>query len=134
MHRYPGPGMFRAEEHRVSVLGEFGGLGLPLEGHTWLNRDNWGYRTYKTPEELLANYERLIKQLPPLIGEGLAAAVYTQTTDVEVEVNGLLTYDRAVAKMPVERLAELHRRLYLPPPKKTVLVPRRKRTRKRGVS
>jgi hypothetical protein len=65
----------------------------------------------------------LILQLPPLISQGLAAAVYTQTTDVEVEVNGLLTYDRAVVKMPVERLAKLHERLYQSPGKRSVLIP-----------
>jgi hypothetical protein len=123
LHRYPGPGMFPVEPLRVSVLGEFGGLGLPLEGHTWLDRNNWGYRTYKTQEELLTNYERLIQQLPPLIADGLAAAVYTQTTDVEIEVNGLLTYDRAVIKMPVDRLTRLHQRLYDAPRRKTVLLP-----------
>lgn len=123
MHKYPAPGMFPPEDNRVSVLGEFGGLGLPIEGHTWLNRDNWGYRTYQSKDELLRQYERLIQQLPPLISEGLAAAVYTQTTDVEVEVNGLLTYDRAVIKMPVERLAKLHERLYQPTGKRSVLIP-----------
>lgn len=123
LHRYPGPAMYPVDERRVSVLGEFGGLGLPLEGHTWLDRDNWGYRTYTNKDELLRNYERLIRQLPGLISQGLAAAVYTQTTDVEVEVNGLLTYDRAVVKMPLERLAKLHQRLYEAPRKRSVLIP-----------
>ncbi|NIM52291.1 MAG: hypothetical protein GTN62_13465, partial [Gemmatimonadales bacterium] len=50
IHRYPGPGMPRLEETRAAVLGEFGGLGLPVEGHLWVNRDNWGYRTYDTRE------------------------------------------------------------------------------------
>lgn len=123
LHRYPGPDMFPALEDRVSVLGEFGGLGLPIAGHTWVDRNNWGYRTYSSREELHLNYERLIAQLPELIAHGLAAAVYTQTTDVEIEVNGLLTYDRQILKFDPERLRELHRPLYAPPPKRTVLLP-----------
>jgi len=112
MHNYPGPGMFSTSERRASVLGEFGGLGLPLEGHLWWNKRNWGYRTYKTREELQSNYETLMHRLRPLVGRGLAAAVYTQTTDVEGEVNGLMTYDREVIKLDVNRVADLHRRLY----------------------
>lgn len=115
MHAYPGPAMFPVEEKRASVLGEFGGLGLPLEGHLWQQKDNWGYRTYRTKEELQQNYEMLIHKLRPLIGKGLAAAVYTQTTDVEGEVNGLITYDREVVKLDVQRLAKLHAKLYEPP-------------------
>jgi hypothetical protein len=116
MHMYPGPSMFPASENRVSVLGEFGGLGLPLPGHLWRENQNWGYRTYKTSEELQTNYEALIHKLLPLIGKGLAAAVYTQTTDVESEVNGLMTYDRKVIKLDVERIAALHKKLYQPQP------------------
>ncbi len=123
MHRYPGPGMFPTVDDRVSVLGEFGGLGLPLEGHTWLGKDNWGYRTYTTREELQMNYERLLRQVPALIADGLAAAVYTQTTDVEIEVNGLMTYDRKVIKFDEKRLQELHAPLYRKPGRRVTLVP-----------
>jgi hypothetical protein len=125
MHSYPGPAMPRPEPRRAVVLGEFGGLGLPLEGHLWWNKRNWGYRTYKTREELQASYTQLIARLRPLISEGLAAAVYTQTTDVEGEVNGLMTYDRAVIKFDVDRLARMHQRLYGPPPifVRTTIVP-----------
>ena len=124
-HIYPGPGMPKTELKRAAVLGEFGGLGLPLEGHLWQKKDNWGYRTYRTREELQTNHERLISQLRPLIGRGLSAAVYTQTTDVEGEVNGLMTYDREVIKLDAERIAKLHRKLYLPPASfvRTVIVP-----------
>jgi hypothetical protein len=115
VHIYPGPGMPKPEEKRAAVLGEFGGLGLPIEGHLWQKKDNWGYRTFKTREELQTGYEELIRRLRPLINKGLAAAVYTQTTDVETEVNGLLTYDRAVLKVDAEKVARLHRRLYEPP-------------------
>lgn len=109
LHRYPGPAMFPVEKNRASILGEFGGLGLPIEGHLWLNRNNWGYRTYKTQDELQTAYANLMKQMPALINDGLAAAIYTQTTDVEVEVNGLMTYDRAMIKLPSEWLHRLHR-------------------------
>jgi hypothetical protein len=116
MHRYPGPDMPEPESNRTVVLGEFGGLGLPLEGHLWWDKRNWGYRTYKTREELWTHYRRLIRELHPLIGRGLSAAIYTQTTDVEGEVNGLLTYDRRVVKFDPEQMAALHARLREPPP------------------
>ena len=111
-HQYPGPGVPPAVTDRAMVLGEFGGLGLPVKGHTWQDEKNWGYRSFKTSEELTEAYIGLIKNLRPIIEEtGLSAAVYTQLTDVEIEVNGLMTYDRRVIKMPVERLAALHREL-----------------------
>ena len=123
MHRYPGPDMFPPQSDRASVLGEYGGLGLPIAGHTWVDSNNWGYRTYTTRKELQENYRRVIEQLPALIANGLAAAVYTQTTDVEIEVNGLMTYDRQITKLDPDWLADLHRPLYEPPPKRTVLLP-----------
>ena len=99
IHRYPGPDMPALESNRAAVLGEFGGLGLPLEGHLWQSdRENWGYRGFKTTEAMREGYESLMDRLWPLYGAGLAAAVYTQTTDVESEVNGLMTYDRKVIK------------------------------------
>jgi len=112
IHVYPGPGMFPLTENRVSVLGEFGGLGLPLEEHLWGSDRNWGYRTYKTKEELHSHYAELIKQLKPLVEKGLAAAIYTQTTDVEGEVNGLMTYDRKVLKFDPETLRAMHEEIY----------------------
>jgi len=121
-HIYPGPGMFPVMTDRVSVLGEFGGLGLPLEGHLWTDQKNWGYRTYKSREELRDNYRILMTQLRPLIGKGLAAAVYTQTTDVETEVNGLMTYDREVIKLDVNDAVAWHRKLFGPPPEIRTLV------------
>jgi hypothetical protein len=111
MHEYPGPGMFPVIPDRASVLGEFGGLGLPLEGHLWWDKRNWGYRTFQDRAALQAAYEGLIEKLAPLVKQGLAAAVYTQTTDVEGEVNGLMTYDRKVVKFDAAKLAELHRKL-----------------------
>ena len=124
MHNYPGPGMFPVMPDRVSVLGEFGGLGLPIKGHLWKDtKENWGYRTLKNTDELRAGYRQLIGRLHPLIGKGLAAAVYTQTTDVEVEVNGLMTYDREVLKFDPAETAAWHKALFGPPPKFKDLVP-----------
>ncbi|MHC4298613.1 MAG: glycoside hydrolase family 2 protein [Planctomycetota bacterium] len=123
IHRYPGPGTAPPEEKRAVVLGEFGGLGLPLKGHTWQDEKNWGYRSYESRDELTAAYVTLIDNLRSLIGGGLAAAVYTQTTDVEIEVNGMMTYDRAMIKMDAEKAAAANNRLYLPPPIVKTIVP-----------
>ena len=112
MHKYPGPGMFDVEPNRASVLGEFGGLGWPVKGHLWWNKRNWGYRTYQTRDELKQNYAALMDQLPDLIKKGLAAAVYTQTTDVEGEVNGLMTYDRSIIKLDPTWLSEKAEQLF----------------------
>jgi beta-galactosidase/beta-glucuronidase len=106
VHAYPGPDAPPNDPGRAAVLGEFGGLGLPLAGHTWQEEKNWGYRSFTSPEELTAAYLDLLQKLMPLIDQGLAAAVYTQTSDVEIEVNGLLTYDRELIKMDRERVAE----------------------------
>jgi Glycosyl hydrolases family 2, sugar binding domain/Glycosyl hydrolases family 2/Glycosyl hydrolases family 2, TIM barrel domain len=122
-HIYPGPGMFPVMKDRVSVLGEFGGLGLPMQGHLWKDQGNWGYRSFKTTDELKANYRSLVTRLHPMIGKGLAAAVYTQTTDVEIEVNGLMTYDREVIKVDVEETAKWHKALFGPAPEYQELVP-----------
>ncbi|HWB55148.1 MAG TPA: glycoside hydrolase family 2 TIM barrel-domain containing protein, partial [Tepidisphaeraceae bacterium] len=110
-HQYPGPGMFPAQRERLSVLGEFGGLGLPVPGHLWQELENWGYRTYQTQEELADQYKKLINKLRPLARHGLCAAIYTQWTDVETEVNGLLTYDRRVIKLDPQALAAMHRKI-----------------------
>ncbi|KPK86652.1 MAG: beta-galactosidase [Bacteroides sp. SM23_62_1] len=110
IHAYPGPAMPEPEDTRAIVLGEFGGLGLPLEGHTWQEKDNWGYRNYTSQDELMEAYSKLIMELMPMADKGLSAAVYTQTTDVEIEVNGLMTYDRAVIKMDPEKLFNMNRR------------------------
>ncbi|WP_206107640.1 glycoside hydrolase family 2 protein [Paludisphaera rhizosphaerae] len=112
MHNYPGPGMPPLEENRAVVLGEFGGLGLPMEGHTFTDKGNWGYVSFKDTNELGARYLGLIDRLKVLAGMGLTAGVYTQTTDVEVEVNGFMTYDREVLKFPAETVASAHAGLY----------------------
>ena len=123
MHSYPGPGMREPEDKRVGVLGEFGGLGMPVKGHTWQAEKNWGYVSYDTPEKLTDAYVDLLTLMRPLIGQGLSAAVYTQTTDVEIEVNGIMTYDREVVKMDEGRIAEAAKKLYATPPTLSVVLP-----------
>lgn len=117
LHNYPEPAMPDASvfgKTQAVVLGEYGGLGLPLEDHTWQTKNNWGYQSFKNETELLNRYSDFVQRLPGLISKGLSAAIYTQTTDVEVETNGLMTYDRKVIKMPVESLKKLHDQLYNP--------------------
>lgn len=107
-HQYPGPGMPPMQQNRAMVLGEFGGLGLPVNGHLWQEKDNWGYRKYQTSDTLTIKYADLINQIPEMINKGLSAAIYTQTTDVEGEVNGLMTYDRAMIKMDADRVRKIN--------------------------
>ncbi|WP_153637920.1 glycoside hydrolase family 2 protein [Prolixibacter sp. NT017] len=100
--------------NRASVIGEFGGIGYPVKGHLW-NPDtgNWGYQTYHSADELLRNYIAKFNQIVEMEKtKGLSAAVYTQTTDVEGEVNGLMTYDRKVIKIPVDTLKKIHSVLF----------------------
>ncbi|HUW93036.1 MAG TPA: glycoside hydrolase family 2 TIM barrel-domain containing protein [Bacteroidales bacterium] len=98
----------------ASVIGEYGGIGYPVEGHLWdPAMRNWGYQTYTTAEELLVRYKEKFDQVLEMKrSKGLSAAVYTQTTDVEGEVNGLITYDRKVIKIPVGTLNDMHVLLY----------------------
>jgi hypothetical protein len=124
LHNYPGPAAPKPDGKRAIVLGEFGGLGLPVDGHTWQSKDNWGYRKFQNVEELSQEYRSLFVRLRRLIDEpGLAAAVYTQTTDVEGEVNGLMTYDRAVVKIPEEQIREAHALLSAPPAQVRSVIP-----------
>jgi beta-galactosidase/beta-glucuronidase len=99
---------------RATVVGEFGGIGYPIEKNLWNpEMRNWGYQTYYNAQELLKNYIYKFNQIVEMKEKnGLSAAVYTQTTDVEGEINGLMTYDRKVIKMPTETLYELHTKLY----------------------
>jgi beta-galactosidase/beta-glucuronidase len=109
IHVYPGPGSPEPEPKRAAVLGEFGGLGLGIDGHTWTKK-TWGYQGARDKDDLTRRYEKLLKRTHELKDKpGLCAAIYTQTTDVETEANGLLTYDRAVLKVSQERVAAANR-------------------------
>jgi hypothetical protein len=95
------------------VISEFGCYSLQLSGHVWDENKKFGYRFYKDTETLTDAYLNLLEnELKPLIPQGLAAAVYTQTTDVEIEINGYLTYDRKVEKMNMKQLKRIHAELY----------------------
>ena len=99
LHNYPGPSMFLFDPQRVTVLGEYGGIGLPLENHLWWNKRNWGYVQFKNSDEVTAEYVKYANELKEMVDRGFSAAVYTQMTDVEGEVNGLMTYDRKEIKI-----------------------------------
>ena len=109
LHNYPDPEMYLYDPEYINVLGEYGGIGLPLEGHLWQTDKNWGYVKFKNGQEVLDTYEQYANELIELVQKGFAAAEYTQTTDVEGEVNGLMTYDRKVIKVDAERLAKINR-------------------------
>jgi beta-galactosidase/beta-glucuronidase len=116
IHNYPDPVMpspFVFGKDAALVLGEFGGLGLPVEGHTWQTDKNWGYQSFGTKDSLFMRYHAFTDKLEELIKHGLSAAVYTQTTDVEGEVNGFFTYDRKVMKMPADKLKQANEKLIL---------------------
>ena len=104
IHHYPAPVMEMTSPEWATVLGEYGGIGLPVKGHLWDNDKGWGYIQLKSSEETTAEYVKYAKELRVLAKKGLSAAVYTQTTDVEGEINGLMTYDRKIDKLNVEEV------------------------------
>jgi beta-galactosidase/beta-glucuronidase len=123
IHVYPGPGSPKPEAKRAAVLGEFGGLGLKVDGHTW-EQKTWGYRGASSKEDLTRKYEKLLDGVYKLKDKsGLSAVVYTQTTDVETEANGLLTYDRAVVKVDLDRVAAVNKGDVARVPQSVVVVP-----------
>ena len=103
LHHYPEPSQFILYEDEINVIGEYGGLGLEIYNHTW-KEDNWGYVKLNTKEEVTQKYEEFIDKLINLSKKGTSAAIYTQTTDVEIEINGLITYDRAEMKIYEDRI------------------------------
>ena len=108
LHNYPDPEMYLYDKDYINVLGEYGGIGWPVEGHLWQADRNWGYVQFKNADEVLDTYEAYADELIELIDDGFAAAIYTQTTDVEIEVNGLMTYDRKVIKLDMDRLRAIN--------------------------
>ena len=102
----------RIPDERVLAVTEFGGYSLKTPGHLWDENKKFGYKFFDTPSALEKGYFDLLeKQVEPLIPLGLSVAIYTETTDVETEINGFLTYDREVEKMDAERLRAMHQRL-----------------------
>ena len=111
LHNYPQPDMYLFDTRRVNVLGEYGGIGMPVEGHIWTPDRNWGYIKFASPAEVTEEYVKYARQLKDMVVRGFSAAIYTQTTDVEIEVNGLMTYDRRVDKVDIPRIREINQQV-----------------------
>ena len=103
-HKYIGPCYPEGVQDRVAVCGEFGGLGFKVEEHVWKKKFRFVYKKFDNIEKMILLYEELIAKLREFKGKGLSAGIYTQITDVEGEVNGLLTYDREIVKMPLDKI------------------------------
>lgn len=104
IHHYPDPQILLIDPGRANVLGEYGGIGMALKGHVWNDDRNWGYVEYNSVKDATDKYVEYTDTLLRLAHAGYSAAVYTQTTDVENEVNGLITYDREILKFDEDRL------------------------------
>jgi beta-galactosidase/beta-glucuronidase len=111
LHNYPAPEMYLYDAQRANVLGEYGGIGWVVKNHIWEPDRNWGYIQFNSSKEVTDEYIKYTDMLYDLIIRGFSAAVYTQTTDVEVEVNGLMTYDRKVIKVDEKRVREANARI-----------------------
>ena len=111
LHHYPQPQMYMFDSYRATVLGEYGGIGYAVENHLWVPDKNWGYIEFKSSKEVTDKYVEYGEMLLKLIDKGFSAAVYTQTTDCEVEVNGLMTYDRKVIKVDVDRVEKINKKI-----------------------
>ena len=109
IHHYPDPVMALFDAKKTNVLGEYGGLGLVVNDHVWEKDRNWGYVQYKNSEEVTNAYIELAEKLKKLIPFGYSAAVYTQTTDVEIEINGLMTYDRKLIKLDEKKISKVNK-------------------------
>ena len=110
-HHYPDPAMFARDPERANVVGEYGGLGLVVPGHRWNNGDVFQYAGFPDADALCDEYEVQAENLLRLVPQGITAGVYTQTTDVENEINGLMTYDRKVVKFDEPRIRRINRRI-----------------------
>lgn len=111
LHNYPEPSLYLYDANRATVLGEYGGIGLVMKEHLWEPDRNWGYISFNSPKEVTDEYEKYASMLYDLIGRGFSAAVYTQTTDVEIEVNGLMTYDRKAVKVDEARIRKINEKI-----------------------
>lgn len=111
VHHYPAPKVVLLSDGKANVIGEYGGIGYPVEGHLWAPDRNWGYVKFDSPEKVTAEYLRYTDILDKLADDYYTGAVYTQTTDVEIEVNGLMTYDRKLLKVDPERVRRANKAL-----------------------
>ena len=111
LHQYPAPQLYLYDGQRATVLGEYGGIGWANKEHLWEPDRNWGYVQFNSEQEVTDEYVKYAEQLKQLIKQGFSAAVYTQTTDVEIEVNGLLTYDRKLVKLDEQRVHKVNQEI-----------------------
>lgn len=110
-HKYPSPEMMMYDNERITVIGEYGGIGMPLTDHLWQPDKNWGYVQFKSAKEVTDEYVKYGRQLLNLVKSGISGGVYTQTTDVEGEVNGLITYDRKIIKVEEDRIRKINQEI-----------------------
>ncbi|SHN41850.1 glycoside hydrolase family 2 protein [Chitinophaga sp. CF418] len=109
IHSYPFPRNAPQHDGKVRVLGEYGGIGVPVESHLWDDLEaGWGYDGIVTPMDLKRQYRQMIDSLKILKEDGLSASIYTQPFDVEYEQNGLSTYDREIIKIPIDTLRKIN--------------------------
>lgn len=111
LHQYPSPQLYLYDAQRATVLGEYGGIGWANKEHLWEPDRNWGYVQFNSAKEVTDEYVKYAEELKQLIHQGFSAAVYTQTTDVEIEVNGLMTYDRELVKVDEERVRKVNQEI-----------------------
>ncbi|PWV55496.1 sugar-binding domain-containing protein [Chitinophaga sp. S165] len=113
VHSYPFPRNVPNQPGKAMVLGEFGGIGVPVESHLWDDlATGWGYDGVVTPPIMQKQYTAMLDSLKVLERQGLSGSIYTQPFDVESEQNGLLTYDRAVIKLPADTLRDIHSKIW----------------------
>jgi hypothetical protein len=110
IHVYPDPDIPLDEADKARVVGEYGGTGVVILGHTWNDLAGFGYADV-TPNQLTKTYASMVDKLRTLESRGLSGSIYTQLVDVEGEQNGLMTYDRAVIKMSVSEISKLNARI-----------------------
>lgn len=121
IHHYPAPKCPEPNGKQILVCGEFGGIGMFIPGHMWVDKGNWGYTNVTNPDNLIYKYSQFLDMVRDMKeNKGLAGVVYTQITDVMIENNGLLTYDR-VLKVDPEKIAKINRFEFEPPSYKSVL-------------
>ena len=109
IHSYPDPLLPPPVEGKVRVIGEYGGIRLPVDGHVWNGIPAHGRKVVNDVAEFAAQYKRLMVNLKTLEARGVSASIYTQPFDVEIEQNGLITYDRAMIKIPLEEIANINK-------------------------
>jgi len=111
-HSYRPPNVPFATQKRASVCGEYGAIGYKIEDHIWDKDGPWVHHNYDDLEAATTEYEKFIEQILKFRGDGLSAAVYTQWTDVENEMNGIYTYDRKVIKLDKDRINKANKSTY----------------------